>query len=177
MKELFPVLARYNTGANRAMFAILAELPAERLTEDVGSYFKSILAILNHTYGGDCLWLSRMRSARPALAVLQDPLFDQGPVWPMTDLFLDFAALRKAREQLDALLEALAGELSEADLESVLDYKNSRGDRHRYVFWQALTHLFNHGTHHRGQIAEILDQFGIDNDYSNLHLTLEEVPE
>lgn len=134
MKALFPVLARYNTETNRAMFAILAELPAARLTEDVGSYYKSILAILNHVYGSDCIWLARMRRARPALAALQDPVLDHEPVWPTVDLFSDFAALRKAREKLDALLVTLAGELSEADLESVIDYKNSRGERHRYVF-------------------------------------------
>jgi uncharacterized damage-inducible protein DinB len=177
MRELFPVLSRYNTEANRAMFAILADLPAGRLTEDVGSYFKSILAVLNHVYGSDCIWLCRMRRSRPALASLQDPLLESEPVWPTTDLFSDFAALRQAREELDALLETLAGELSEAELASVIDYKNSRGERHRYVFWQALAHMFNHGTHHRGQIAEVLDQFGVANDYSNLYRTLEEAPE
>lgn len=36
--------------------------------------------------------------------------------------------------------------------------------------------MFNHETHHRGQIAEILDQFGVANDYSNLYRTLEEAP-
>jgi uncharacterized damage-inducible protein DinB len=159
------------------MFAILAQLPAERLAEDVGSYYKSILAILNHVYGSDCIWLSRMRPSRPGIAALQDPQLDHEPVWPTVDLFSDFAALRSAREKLDALMESLAGELSEVDLESVLDYRNSRGERHRYVFWQALMHMFNHGTHHRGQIAEILDQFGVSNDYSNLYRMLEEVPE
>ncbi len=29
-------------------------------------------------------------------------------------------------------------------------------------------HLFNHQTHHRGQISVLLDQLGVENDYSNL---------
>jgi uncharacterized damage-inducible protein DinB len=28
--------------------------------------------------------------------------------------------------------------------------------------------MFNHQTHHRGQVAQVLDEHGIENDVSNL---------
>ena len=31
-------------------------------------------------------------------------------------------------------------------------------------------HMFNHQTHHRGQVSLVLDQFGIENYYSNMIL-------
>lgn len=34
--------------------------------------------------------------------------------------------------------------------------------------WLVFLHLFNHQTHNRGQIALILDQIGVDNDYSGI---------
>jgi uncharacterized damage-inducible protein DinB len=34
--------------------------------------------------------------------------------------------------------------------------------------WLVLLHMFNHQTHNRGQIALILDQMGVDNDYSGI---------
>jgi uncharacterized damage-inducible protein DinB len=31
-----------------------------------------------------------------------------------------------------------------------------------------LLHLFNHQTHHRGQVAALLDQTGVANDYPGI---------
>lgn len=38
-------------------------------------------------------------------------------------------------------------------------------------------HFFNHQTHHRGQIAAVLDAAGIENDYSNLIWYLRGAPD
>ena len=37
----------------------------------------------------------------------------------------------------------------------------------------ALDHVFNHQTHHRGQVSQILDEMGVAHDFSNLILGAE----
>ena len=34
--------------------------------------------------------------------------------------------------------------------------------------WQLVTHMFNHQTHHRGQITTMLSQFGVDPGVTDL---------
>ena len=41
-------------------------------------------------------------------------------------------------------------------------YSNSRGDQRAHPAWQAMTHFFNHQTHHRGQATTLLTQAGVD---------------
>ena len=43
-----------------------------------------------------------------------------------------------------------------------LVYANSRGEERSHPLWIAVTHLFNHQTHHRGQLTTLLSQAGID---------------
>lgn len=172
MKEIFPILTHYNSVTNKALYDILAELPENRLREEVGSFFKSIYGVINHIYVADLLWLQRFRGTLPENASLKSGELEREVDVRTLDLFGGFGALRERREALDALIAAFIEELEEKDFETIVDYTNSRGDRNRYILWQALMHLFNHQTHHRGQVAEILDQFGVTNDYSNINRTL-----
>ena len=38
----------------------------------------------------------------------------------------------------------------------------------RYPFWFAVTHFFNHQTHHRGQLTTLLFQLGVDPGVTDL---------
>jgi uncharacterized damage-inducible protein DinB len=176
MKEYFPILSRYNTLANNEMFGVLAGLPEERLHEEVGSYFKSIMGVLNHLLMGDYAWLQRIRDCFPAFVSLKTPAIDVKIDWTADKHIATLSELRAKRTVLDSVFTELTAELDERALAAVIDYVNFSGKRTRYVCWQALMHIFNHQTHHRGQIAEILDQFGVKNDYSNIGRTLIEVP-
>ncbi|WP_455383004.1 DinB family protein, partial [Salinispira pacifica] len=80
----------------------------------------------------------------------------------------DLPALKDRRAALDQLLEKLAAELTDAHLSREFVYIDGRGNERRYILWQAMVHIFNHQTHHRGGIAQILDERGITNDYSNI---------
>ena len=44
--------------------------------------------------------------------------------------------------------------------ESMLDYTTTRGVPQRLPFAATLAHVFNHGTHHRGQITAALTAMG-----------------
>ena len=38
----------------------------------------------------------------------------------------------------------------------------------KFPFGKILMHLFNHQSHHRGAVSQILDQNDVENDYSNV---------
>jgi uncharacterized damage-inducible protein DinB len=75
--------------------------------------------------------------------------------------------------RLDAIIEALAAEVSDADLAQALAYRNARGECSKH-FGSLLLHLFNHQTHHRGQAGTLLTQAGVDIGVTDL---LEWIPE
>jgi uncharacterized damage-inducible protein DinB len=47
-------------------------------------------------------------------------------------------------------------------------YANTKGVQREHPIWQALTHFFNHQTHHRGQVTTLLAQAGIDPGVTDL---------
>ncbi|MFW6212953.1 MAG: DinB family protein [Spirochaetota bacterium] len=75
--------------------------------------------------------------------------------------------LKTHRRQIDQVFIDLVDSTSSEVLEGTIDLK--RKDRvHTFPFGKILLHLFNHQTHHRGAISQILDEHGVKNDYSNL---------
>jgi uncharacterized damage-inducible protein DinB len=96
-----------------------------------------------------------------------------GPVFVPTslaqELHADFDELRRAREAMDArILEWVAG-LTEQDLAGELRYTSIVNPAPRVMPMSlAVTHFFNHQTHHRGQVTTLLMQRGIDPGVTDL---------
>lgn len=149
MKRHFEMMATYNRWANRILFNAAAELSAEEYTRDVGVFFKSMMGTLNHLLVTDRIWMKRFTGEGDAPTELDTVLHKALP------------ALRIAREAEDArMLEWISG-LSERALEGRFTYMtvvDPRTVSQRLA--PALTHLFNHQTHHRGQAHAILSMLG-----------------
>lgn len=144
-------MAGYNRWANERLYATCAELTDEARKRDVGAFFKSIHATLNHLLLGDRMWLSRFKGTIFTITSLGD------------ELYADFTKLRQERARTDRDLEAWAATLVPADLTGELRYIGIAKPVPRcYPFWFALLHVFNHQTHHRGQITTLLMQQGVD---------------
>jgi uncharacterized damage-inducible protein DinB len=167
-REHFRILADYNRAANEAVYALVAALPPEQYERPCGSYFKTLRGLLGHLVSGDLNWLRRFRLLYPELPVLAAPLLEPaGAVWtPYKPA--DFASLERDRRLADRLWIDFVAQADPARLDSVLGYQDSHGNPRRYVAWQALDHVFNHQTHHRGQVSQILDELGVEHDFSNL---------
>jgi uncharacterized damage-inducible protein DinB len=168
MKELFQLLSKYNAQTNAEMVGILEKVPAEQVTKDVGSFYGSILGLLNHMLVADVLWLKRFCKQFPALEVIKPklPAFHmegwKDIIWP------SFAALKPVRSNVDEAIKQAFDLLSEKDYGSVMEYKGWDGKNMKKTSWLVFLHFFNHQTHNRGQIAVLLDQMAVDNDYSNI---------
>lgn len=170
----FILLAAYNTGMNRKLYAAAARLPHAEQAADRGAFFGSLLGTMNHLLAGDTIWLTRF-ALHPAAFPALEPLRGQPAPASLTHSFgHDLATLQMHRTRLDGIITALAAQLQPADLETPLVYRNTKGTEYRKRFGSLLLHLFNHQTHHRGQASTLLTQAGIDIGVTDL---LEIVPD
>ena len=155
------IMAEYNQWMNAKLYAAAAALPSEELRRERGAFFGSLLGTLNHIMAGDTLWLQRF-AKHPAGFPLLDPVRAITPPTSLTQsLFDDFTAMQAHRHRLDQVIVDWAASITEADLDHLLDYRNSRGENRRQ-FFALLMHFFNHQTHHRGQATTLLSQAGVD---------------
>lgn len=149
-------MARYNRWMNEKVYASAALLGDEECKRDRGAFFKSIHGTLNHLLVADRIWLGRLHDVVPpdgALAIGVRAL-DQ-------ELFVDFAELRTERQRTDQAIDAWASTVTAQSLGEPLRYV-SGGRQREYPLWWIVMHLFNHQTHHRGQITTLLLQAGQD---------------
>ena len=70
--------------------------------------------------------------------------------------------LKVRRQLLDESLSELAEELTDAELAQAIRYKNTKGVEASKNLFSLLMHVFNHQTHHRGQVTTMLSQSGVD---------------
>jgi uncharacterized damage-inducible protein DinB len=160
-REDIVLLAAYNASMNRKLYAAAAKLPHTELCADRGAFFGSLFGTLNHIIAADTLWLHRFMGHPSRFHALQ-PLRDMPKPASLTQQFgADLPSLLEHRTRLDEIITALAAELSDADLNQVLSYQNSRGTFRKH-FGSLVLHFFNHQTHHRGQASTLLSQAGID---------------
>lgn len=143
------LLASYNQWMNRRLYDAVATLPHDTLAADRGAFFGSILGTLNHLVVTDTIWLKRFAAAPGAAAVLA--ALDAMP-------YQTLSVLRERRDWLDALILRWVGTLTPAQLSARLTYVNTKGTAFTRSVEGLLTHLFNHQTHHRGQVTTLLSQ-------------------
>jgi uncharacterized damage-inducible protein DinB len=159
----YRALARYNRWMNERVYALCATLPDAERKRDRGAFFRSIHGTLNHLVLTDRAWLGRF-TKDPGVSVSRDP--DGNPI-AMTgrldqELYADFADLRRERARTDAAIESWVATLDADRLAAPLAYRTTKGDPHEHPLWWAVTHFFNHQTHHRGQVTTLLSQLGHD---------------
>jgi len=150
-------MAHYNRWMNSRIYAACAGLSDAERKRDAGAFFRSIHGTLNHLLLADRIWMGRFSGQAVAVESL-----DQ-------ELHSSFEALRAERETRDEAIIAWAESLSDADLASTLSFTSVVDPRPRECpFWLAVSHFFNHQTHHRGQVTTLLSQRGIDPGVTDL---------
>jgi len=166
-------MAEYNRWMNQKLYDACEKLSADQLSENRGAFFGSILGTLNHIMVADTIWLKRFAaSGVSSLKVLDAVPY---PESLEARLFDNLEELRERREQLDQLLLELADHVDDAALQGVITYKSLKGAAFSKVFFSILMHVFNHQTHHRGQVSTLFSQSGIDIGVMDLAAMLPDV--
>lgn len=163
----YRLLAQYNRWMNQRLYGACEALTDEERKRERGAFFGSIHRTLNHLIVGDQIWLRRLAQCGLDNDIRVSSLNTQVLDLPAgsrldTVVFDDWKVLRAKREQLDAAIEAWVAEMPEIFLQLTMYYSNSQGVQRSHPVWQAMTHFFNHQTHHRSQAGTLLTQAGVN---------------
>jgi uncharacterized damage-inducible protein DinB len=138
----FLMLARYYAWATRKLFEHVDVLPEADYRRDCGLFFKSVRGTLNHLLVAEHgLWFPRFQQGVSNNIALN------------TELEPDRAHLRTRLIEAVTLWQPLIASMDAARFDSTIDYTTTRGVPQTLPFAPTLAHVFNHGTHHRGQIT------------------------
>ena len=145
----FQLLANFNIWANTKIFSACKELDDAEYTKDRRAFFSSIHGTLNHLLVVDRAYISRIEGIDHGLKSLDQILFES------------LLQLEEARIKEDKRLIDLVNSLSEESIHKEITYKGFETGNTTYTINILLITLFNHQTHHRGQIHNMLSQAGI----------------
>ena len=159
----YRLMARYNAWFNQRLFDACERLTDKERTRDCGAFFGSVHRTLQHLLLGDKMWLQRFAGQGVIFAALPPSLL----ALPLgsdysSDLHPHWHDLRRTREAVDAAVVQWLAHMTPDFLTRTMRYANTKGVPRVHPAWQALSHFFNHQTHHRGQVTTLLMQAGID---------------
>jgi uncharacterized damage-inducible protein DinB len=155
--EYCQLLAQYNHWMNERLYAVVSEFGEEERTLNRGAFFGSMHRTLNHILWGDRIWLARFTDLPYSVAAFG------------ADMYADFADLTRERAATDTAILDWTRQVTPAWLAGTLEYRSASDGRNRHLAkWVAATHLFQHATHHRGQLATLIKQAGGDTGITDL---------
>jgi uncharacterized damage-inducible protein DinB len=144
-------MARYHVWATERLLSSVEALPEEDYRRLCGLFFGSIHGTLNHLLLTDSeIWFPRFVAGRSASLALDAELEN--------DRALLASRLIAAASQWSGYVE----DLSETALAGDLHYTMTTGQRRTLPMTAALLHVFNHATHHRGQISAAVSILGFE---------------
>ena len=144
-------MARYNQWMNEKLYAVCEKIPDADRKKDLGAFFKSIHGTLNHILYGDRAWLGRF-NGKPF------NIMDIGQ-----EHYEDFNKLKSERFTTDYQILDWTRTLSSEWLDSDFEYTSNVDSKTRVLpCWVLVTHMFNHQTHHRGQVTTLVKQLGYE---------------
>jgi len=144
-------MAEYNQWMNKRLYASCGSMTDSERKKDRSAFFGSIHRTLNHIMFGDLAFMSRFTGNPKSVPELG------------VDLYTDYEELWVARSKLDDRILDWTKSLSKDWLLEELSYESKiDGVTRTMARWILVTQMFNHETHHRGQITTLLSQSGID---------------
>jgi uncharacterized damage-inducible protein DinB len=138
MKEYYIHLFEYNDWANKLILEKLKENP------EVNS---KIFSIFSHIIISQILWLNRVKKET----------YEFTDFWQMLNLEeMNALYLRCTNDWISFIKKR-----EEENLELLYSYTNSKGIKYSNTLAQIMTHVINHSTYHRAQIATLLREENI----------------
>jgi uncharacterized damage-inducible protein DinB len=151
-KSYVLMMARYNAWQNNQIMDFVNVMDEAELLHDHKAFFGSIMGTLNHLLWGDTLWMSRFCSDVDAPDV---------PGSQSTTCTESLGEWQAERFRMDGRMRIWAQTLSNIDLAGDLVWTyTATGQDIRQAKALCVTHMFNHQTHHRGQVHAMLTASG-----------------
>jgi uncharacterized damage-inducible protein DinB len=148
---LYRRMAKYNGWMTEKVYAAADLMSDEDRKADRGAFFRSVHSTLNHILFADRAWMGRFTGRRYEIKGMG------------VDLYESFDELKAAHFdmclQISDFADGLTIDWLAEDQEWTSGQDRITRSRPR---WLLVTHMFNHQTHHRGQVSTLLTQAGHD---------------
>lgn len=141
-------LLAYHGWAYERLLGELAPLTEAQYRAPSGLFFGSIHSTLNHLAMVDRVWLARVCNEPPPFTSPDQQAAD------------DLAGFEAYLETGVAAWRNRLADLSESELLAPVAYRDMSGAAQQRSLLDIVTHLVNHGSHHRGQISAALTAMG-----------------
>lgn len=161
------MMARYNAWQNQSLFQAAAGLTDGAREMDRGAFFGSIRATFSHLMWADLIWIARFEGAEgPGGTITASP-----------DRY-DWPTLCAERPKLDARIAAWSWMVTQDELDGEIRWHSfALGRDLAKPTAVCVAHLFNHQTHHRGQVHAMLTAAGARPADTDIPFMPDEVPE
>jgi uncharacterized damage-inducible protein DinB len=147
MQDTLASMFEYNRWADERLLTACGQLTDEQYAREIGGSFPSIRATVAHHAGALRAWRTR---------------FEGGDVRSLpseTEVPNAETAMRLMVEGHETLAREASRPAEELD--QIFTYRSMRGFMVSLPRWAVLRHVVNHGTYHRGQIANMMRQVGV----------------
>lgn len=141
LAHYFAQLARYHAWATHKLLADLAQLSDDEWHRDLRLFFGSVHRTVNHLLVADTIWYARFAENTSLRIALN------------AELHSERAAVCAALNDAVERWALWADTLDVSRLDGDLVYTRTDGEAMHIPFAPALGHVFNHATHHRGQLT------------------------
>lgn len=170
----FSMLALYNQRMNTQLLAVCNQLTHEQLHQNTDSFFPSVMAHWNHILFGDLIMLQRL-IANELVSVETSVLKKLPTAKKVTDTFAtNLDELVQLRELVDSVYIDMTNNFTADSCKEIVRYKTTEGQVIKRTVGEFCQHIFNHQTHHKGQLTCLLSQFGLDFGCTDLPIIVPE---
>ena len=136
----------YNYWATSKVLNAAARISAEQFIAPMGLTFGSIRGSLAHAFGAEIVWRMRFQEGISLSAL------------PAEDEFPNINTMTERWKREAMLMRTYLQGITEADLTTIFQYKNTKGVLFENTLWHLLVHVVNHGTQFRSDAAVGLTQ-------------------
>ena len=170
----FRMLALYNQRMNKQLLGACSKLTHEQLHHNTRSFFSTIMAHWNHILFGDLIMLQRL--VANDLVSVEATVLEMLPVpKSVSDTFAsNLEELSELRELVDSIYLEITDQLTAESCNQIVSYTTTEGQMIERIVGEFFQHVFNHQTHHRGQLTCLLSQFGVDFGCTDLPIIVPE---
>lgn len=140
-------LHAFNAWASNKIFDAVVQIPTDAYMKDMKSSHGSIHGTLTHMVAAEKIWVSRMVGTPEA------KLIDLDEVPTLADL-------KAIWERVGYDMAKFLGTMTDKKLQETFTMSSPRGQVFSHMYWQAIQHVVDHSTYHRGQVITLMRQLG-----------------